>query len=65
MDKPPFFRRIVTTVCALPRNDMGGLVMEQPHAGEGHDNAIFVALFNDQIVPDGAAGLGDIAAPEA
>ena len=35
-------------------------MMEQAHAGEGHDNAVLVALFNDQIVTDGAAGLRDV-----
>ena len=34
--------------------------MEQAHAGEGHDDAVLVALFDDQIVTDGAAGLGDV-----
>ena len=36
------------------------LVVEQPHPGEGHGDAVFVALFDDQIVPDGAARLGDV-----
>ena len=34
--------------------------MEQTHAGEGHDDAVLVALFDDQIVTDGAAGLSDV-----
>ena len=34
--------------------------MEQAHAGEGHDHAVLVALFDHQIIPDGAAGLGDV-----
>ena len=34
--------------------------MEQAHAGEGHDHVFSVALFDDQVVPDGAAGFGDI-----
>ena len=34
--------------------------MEQPHAGEGHDHILSVALFDDQIITDGAAGLGDV-----
>ena len=34
--------------------------MEQAHAGEGHDHTLLVALFNDQIVTDGAAGLCDV-----
>ncbi len=36
------------------------LMVEQSHAGEGHGHAVLVALGDDQIVPDGAAGLGDI-----
>ena len=36
------------------------LVMEQTHTGEGHDDAVLVALLDDQIVPDGAAGLGNV-----
>ena len=34
--------------------------MEQAHAGEGHDNAVLVTLFDDQIIADGAAGLSDV-----
>ena len=34
--------------------------MEKSHAGEGHDHAVLVALVDDQIVTDGAAGLGDV-----
>ena len=34
--------------------------MEQAHAGEGHDDAVLVALFDDQVITDGAAGLGDV-----
>ena len=33
--------------------------MEQAHAGEGHDHVVLVAALDDQIVTDGAAGLGD------
>ena len=33
------------------------LVVEQPHAGEGHRNAIFVAGFDDVVVADRAARL--------
>ena len=35
-------------------------MMEQTHAGEGHDDAVLVALLDDQIIADGAAGLGDV-----
>ena len=35
-------------------------MVEQTHAGEGHDDAVLVALLDDQIVTDGAAGLGDV-----
>ena len=34
--------------------------MEQTHTGKGHDDAVLVALLDDQIVTDGAAGLGDV-----
>ena len=34
--------------------------MEKTHTGKGHDDAILIALFDDQIVTDGAAGFGDI-----
>ena len=46
-----------------PQNEggKGGIsMMEQTHAGEGHDDAVLVALFDDQIITDGAAGLGDV-----
>ena len=36
------------------------LVMEQAHAGQGHDNTVLVSLFDDQIIADGAAGLSDV-----
>ena len=36
------------------------LVVEQSHAGEGHDHALLVALRDDQIIADRTAGLGDI-----
>ena len=36
-------------------------MVEQPHAGESHDHVVFVALLDHQIIPDGAAGLGDVA----
>ena len=35
-------------------------MVEQAHAGEGHGDAVLVALGDDQIVTDGAAGLGDV-----
>ena len=35
-------------------------MMEESHAGEGHDDTVLVALFDDQIIADGAAGLGDV-----
>ena len=34
--------------------------MEQAHAGEGHDHALLVTLFDDQIITYGTAGLGDV-----
>ena len=34
--------------------------MEQTHTGKGHGDSVLVALCNDQIVTDGAAGLGDV-----
>ena len=36
-------------------------VVEQSHAGEGHGHAVLVALGDDQIVTDGAAGLCNVA----
>ena len=36
------------------------LVVEQAHAGEGHDHIVLVTFCDDQIVTDGAAGLGDV-----
>ena len=36
------------------------LVMEQAHAGKGHDHSLLVALLNDQIITDRAAGLCDV-----
>ena len=35
-------------------------MVEQSHAGEGHDDAVLVALFDDQIVTDGAAGFSNV-----
>ena len=35
-------------------------MVEQTHAGEGHDDAVLVAFFDDQVIADGAAGLGDV-----
>ena len=37
-----------------------GLMVEQVHAGEDHDHVFSVALFDDQVVTDGAAGFGDV-----
>ena len=34
--------------------------MEQTHTGEGHNDAVLVTLFDDQIVTDRAAGLCNI-----
>ena len=36
------------------------LVMEESHAGEGHGDTVLVALGDDQVVTDGAAGLSNI-----
>lgn len=36
------------------------LMMEQAQAGHGHGNSIFIARFDDIVVADRAAGLGDI-----
>ena len=35
-------------------------MMEQSHAGEGHDHVLLIALFDHQIIPDGAAGFCDV-----
>ena len=35
-------------------------MMEQAHAGEGHHHIVLIALSDDQIIADGAAGLGDV-----
>ena len=35
-------------------------MVEQSHAGEGHDHVLLVTLGDDQVIPDGAAGFGDI-----
>ena len=34
--------------------------MEQPNPGKRHDHAVLVGGGDDLIVPDGAAGLGDV-----
>ena len=34
-------------------------MMEQTHAGKRHGNAVFVAGFDNVVVPDGAARLGN------
>ena len=36
------------------------LVVEEAHAGEGHDHGAAVALVDDRVVADGAARLGDV-----
>ena len=35
-------------------------MVEQTHAGEGHDDTVLVALFDDQVITDGAARLCDV-----
>ena len=35
-------------------------MVEQAHAGEGHDDAVLVALFDDQVITDGTAGLSNV-----
>ena len=36
------------------------LMMEETQAGAGHNHAIAVAGLDHQVIPDGAAGLGDV-----
>ncbi len=36
------------------------LMVEQPDPGEGHGDAVLITGVDDMVVPDGAAGLGDI-----
>ena len=36
-------------------------MMEQPHAGKGHDNAVFVTVSYYKIIANRAAGLSNIA----
>ena len=36
-------------------------MVEESHAGEGHDHIVLVTLFDDQVIADGAARLGDVA----
>ena len=36
-------------------------MVEQSQAGEAHDHIVPVTGFDDRVVPDGAAGLGDVA----
>ena len=46
-----------------PLTDVGNiitLVMEQPRSGKGHDHVLFITLFDNQIIPDGAAGFCDV-----
>ena len=35
-------------------------MMEQTHTGKGHNHTVFVTFFNDQVIPDGTAGFGNI-----
>ena len=35
-------------------------MMEQAQAGHGHGDIVFIARFDDIVVADGAAGLGDV-----
>ena len=35
-------------------------MVEQPHSGERHDHVVVIALGDHQVVPDGAAGLGNV-----
>ena len=39
---------------------MNCLVVEQSHAGKGHDDTVLIALFDDQIITDGTAGFSDV-----
>ena len=34
--------------------------MEQADAGKGHHHPVFITAGNDQVIPDGAAGLGNV-----
>ncbi len=36
-------------------------MMKQPRAGQSHDDVVFVAGFDNDVVADGAAGLGNVA----
>ena len=35
-------------------------MVEQTHAGEGHGDAVLIALFDDQVITDGATGLCNV-----
>ena len=35
------------------------LMMEQAHAGEGHDHTLLVALFDDQIIAEPGGSIRD------
>ena len=35
-------------------------MMEQAQAGHGHGDVVFIARFDDIVIADGAAGLGDV-----
>ena len=36
-------------------------MVEQAHAGESHGDAVLVAFLDDEVIADGAAGLGNVA----
>ena len=63
--QPPCFRRRAAKrgqIRAPPRRGRAAffLMVEQADAVERHHNAVFVAGFNDLLVPDGAARLHDV-----
>ena len=35
-------------------------VVEESHAGKGHNDAVLAALFDDQVIADGTAGLSNV-----
>ena len=39
---------------------MNELVVEEADVGESHSNAVAIAGLDDIVVPNGAAGLGDV-----
>ena len=36
-------------------------MVEQPHSSKGHNHVVLVAFFDDQVIPNGTAGLGHVA----